>query len=217
MVPKRSALNENSKVQILANDLIRRLSHADVRQDQKTTGEVVDQFGRKVLTSGYSLHQTRKIMIDGIRGWNRKKTRMLKDNSRLFRTNKESLKLRIKKKILGKTSWFKAKKKDNKENRISQGDNKEVRKYQEDSRRGKTTGGEELKSTAKDNNKKRKKEVKTTAVIFVDNTKDGELARKMRDVIERLEDILGYRIKVVERSGTPLKLMFPLSKIGQGQ
>ena len=68
MVPKRSALNENSKVQILANDLIRRLSHTDVRQDQKTTEEVIDQFGRKVLTSGYSLHQTRKIIIDGIRG-----------------------------------------------------------------------------------------------------------------------------------------------------
>ena len=34
--------------------------------------------------------------------------------------------------------------------------------------------------------------------------------------MERLKVILGYNIKVVERAGTPLKLMFPLSKIGEG-
>ena len=134
MVPKRSALNENSKVQILANDLMRRLSHTDVRQDQKTTGKIIDQFGRKVLTSGYSLHQTRKIMIDGIRGWNRKKARMLKDSGKLFRTNRESLNLRVKKKTIGKTTWFKSKKKkkDNTEHRLPVEDNMEDRSSTED-------------------------------------------------------------------------------------
>ena len=34
--------------------------------------------------------------------------------------------------------------------------------------------------------------------------------------MERLKDILGYNIKMVERTGTPLKLMFPLSKKGEG-
>ena len=33
----------------------------------------------------------------------------------------------------------------------------------------------------------------------------------------RIENILGYKVKIVERSGTPLKLMFPLTKIGGGQ
>ena len=82
MVPKRSALNENSKSQILATDLVRRLSHTDILQDRKTLGEVIDQFGRKILTRGYSLHQTRKIFINGIRGWNRKKDRMLRDTGK---------------------------------------------------------------------------------------------------------------------------------------
>ena len=82
MVPKRSVLNENSKSQILATDLVRRLSHTDILQDRKTLGEVIDQFGRKILTRGYSLHQTRKIFINGIRGWNRKKDRMLRDTGK---------------------------------------------------------------------------------------------------------------------------------------
>ena len=59
--------------------------------------------------------------------------------------------------------------------------------------------------------------METVAVLFVDNTKEGELAKDMRETLKRMEDILGYRVKVVERSGTPLKLMFPLSKVGEGQ
>ena len=111
MVPKRSALNENSKLQILANDLIRRLSHTDLRQDRRTTCEVIDQFGKKVLTSGYSIHQTKKIVLAGIRGWDRKVKRMKQDNDgKIFRTNRESVKMRTRKKILGKTHWYKSKK-----------------------------------------------------------------------------------------------------------
>ena len=201
MVPKRSALNENSKLQILANDLIRRLSHTDLRQDRRTTCEVIDQFGKKVLTSGYSIHQTKKIVLAGIRGWDRKVKRMKQDNDgKIFRTNRESVKMRTRKKILGKTHWYKSKK---------------------DKRGVKEDKGLEDKQQGKVRTKKYKsedkKELETAAVLFVDNTKEGGLARNLREVLGRLEDILGYRVKVVERSGTPLKLMFPLSKVGEGQ
>ena len=52
--------------------------------------------------------------------------------------------------------------------------------------------------------------------MFVENTKGGVLAKNLREVVERIKGILGYRVKIVERAGTPLKLMFPLSKVGQG-
>ena len=55
------------------------------------------------------------------------------------------------------------------------------------------------------------------AVLFVENSKEGELAKGLRRVIERIKHILGYTIKVVERSGTPLRLMFPLTKIKEGK
>ena len=65
--------------------------------------------------------------------------------------------------------------------------------------------------------RKEDKNLKIAAELFTENTKGGELAERMRGTLERIEDILGYRIKVVERSGTPLKLMFPLTKIGEEQ
>ena len=55
VVMKRSALEENSKIQILANDLARRLSNTDERQGMKVIGEVIDVYSQKLLTSGYSL------------------------------------------------------------------------------------------------------------------------------------------------------------------
>ena len=50
-----------------------------------------------------------------------------------------------------------------------------------------------------------------------ENTKAGELATRMREVLKRIEDIKGYRVQVLKKSGTPLKLMFLLSMIGEGQ
>ena len=44
--------------------------------------------------------------------------------------------------------------------------------------------------------------MKVAAVTFVENTKDGALAKEMREILERQKIILGFRIKVVERSGT---------------
>ena len=73
MVQRRSAMEENSKIQILSNDLVRRLGNTGLRQEEGTMEEVIDQFGKKILTSGYSLTQARKILINGIRGWEKKR------------------------------------------------------------------------------------------------------------------------------------------------
>ena len=44
--------------------------------------------------------------------------------------------------------------------------------------------------------------LKTRTVLFVEQTKGGGLARVIRELLARIEHILGYKIKVVERSGT---------------
>ena len=109
MIQKRTALNENSKNQILANDLVRRLANTDDRQPNSVKEAVLDQFARKALTSGYSVIQTRRIVLNGLRGWERKKLRRTQDGLRIFRTGKESLSSRIKKKTTAKTTWFRKK------------------------------------------------------------------------------------------------------------
>ena len=100
MVQKRSALDENSKSQILANDLIRRLGNTDTRQPRSVLENVVDQFGRKLMTSGYSLIQARRITISGLKGWERKLERARREGRGIFRSSEDSLSGRIKKKLL---------------------------------------------------------------------------------------------------------------------
>ena len=80
------------------------MGNTDQRQESKVKGEVVDQFGKKILTSGYSLLQTRKITLNGVRGWERKLEKIFKDNKQLYRTSKESLPGRIEKKTTGRTT-----------------------------------------------------------------------------------------------------------------
>ena len=108
---KRSALEENAKVQILSNELARRLGNTDERQDRKTVGGVVDKFCQKLLTSGYSSTQTRRITLCGIRGWERRKDRARDERGRIFRTSEESRGGRIKKKTTGRNNWFRKSKK----------------------------------------------------------------------------------------------------------
>ena len=95
MVQRRSALEENSKNQILANDLVRRLGNNDVRQERKVVERVVDKFSKKLLTSGYSETQSRRIVINGIRGWEKRLMRSKAEKRNLFRTSKESMSGRI--------------------------------------------------------------------------------------------------------------------------
>ena len=51
MVQKRLAMEENSRTQILSNDLRRRLSNTDPRQGKKEHIRVGDMFAKKILTS----------------------------------------------------------------------------------------------------------------------------------------------------------------------
>ena len=80
------------------------------------------------------------------------------------------------------------------------------------------------KSNDMKSNKRRKKggnkdqeeqdNLRTRTVLFVENTPGGALAKKLREIMQRIQEILRYRIKVVERAGTPLKLLFPLGDLG---
>ena len=50
----------------------------------------------------------------------------------------------------------------------------------------------------------------------MEKTPRGELASRIRELLGRLEDNLGFKIKVAERSGSSLKSMFPLNTIWGG-
>ena len=59
---------------------------------------------------------------------------------------------------------------------------------------------------------KRKQEVKsaeTTSVLFVEQTRNGELARRLQEGEDRLAGITGFRVRIVELAGTMLKRALP--------
>ena len=58
--------------------------------------------------------------------------------------------------------------------------------------------------------------IKTRTVLFVEHTPGGELAKRLRDQLSRLEGLMGFKIKVVERTGTALKDLFSLSDVWNG-
>ena len=62
----------------------------------------------------------------------------------------------------------------------------------------------------------KRKDLRTRVVLFLEQTPMGELARRVREQLVRMEDILGYRIKVVERTGRSLVSCLSQAKVGQG-
>ena len=60
-------------------------------------------------------------------------------------------------------------------------------------------------------------EMRTRTVIFVEQTRDGALAKELREVATRLEGLLGFRVKVVERTGSSLRNSLPNTNPWAGQ
>ena len=115
---------------------------------------------------------------------------------------------RIKKRTTGRTTWFRKKRITTAQDsqRVTpasqSGGSCKPRQPRGDIRRGVVTQGEN-KCQDGVKCKELKENLRTSTVLFVENTKNGELADRMRTTLKRIEEILGHRVKVVERSGTP--------------
>ena len=59
-----SAMDENSKNQILANDLVRRMTNVDDKKENKRIEAAIDKYSVKLITSGYTISQTKKIVLN---------------------------------------------------------------------------------------------------------------------------------------------------------
>ena len=96
------------------------------------------------------------------------------------------------KKLTGKQSWFRNKKKDPLEEKEKKKENREREKKDEEH------------TFQKDgNSEKEKKDPK--AVVFVPYTPNSALAKELRLVEESMENLTGTRLKIVEKAGIQLK------------
>ena len=156
----------------------------------------LEQMVKEMKMSGYDRKATREIMVAGMIGWKRKILR--RKTTGMYRSAKSTLNLRCRKKLLEKTSWYKAKRK-----------REEDDFGLEDDRRGK-------KLRKNDEVKEEKKEKKVKAVLFVPYTCHSGLAKKLREAEEKLADLTGYKLKIVERAGTKLVDLLTKSNPWQG-
>ena len=88
-----TAMAENPKIQSLSNDMVRRLLNTKEELPGQYRAEVVDSYGVKLLTSGYPLEQTRRILLSGIKGYIGKVGRRKMEGGKIHRTAQESYKL----------------------------------------------------------------------------------------------------------------------------
>ena len=153
-----------------------------------------------MITSGYSVTKTRRTISNGLKYYENKVKRCKKENKPLYRTAKNSQAGRNRKKLLGKTSWYK-KRKSLKTAKLSLAWG---------------PGGWENKNYKKVKTQENK-DLPTKSVIFTEQTPGGELAKGLRELIGRLQHLIGGRIKIVERTGTPLKDLFPLTNLWEGE
>ena len=106
-VQKQSAMGENMKVQILSQDTVRRLLNTSESKGAETREQIIDQYARKLRASGYSREQTRRILLNGIKGYEGTLKRSREHGKSLRTTAGRSRLNRYKKKLLNKTNWVK--------------------------------------------------------------------------------------------------------------
>ena len=105
-------MSENPKIQVLSNDLVRRLLNTQEELPKEYREDIINKYGRKLLTSGYGREQIAKIIVDGIKGYEGRLRKSRNGIRKLHRTGTESMGGRIKKKLLSKTNWFKSRRKE---------------------------------------------------------------------------------------------------------
>ena len=110
----RTAMGENSKYQILSQEMVRRLMNTSNGLPDKEYWQITDNFADKLKNSGYNVEQIRRIVIAGAKGYGAKKLRSEQLGIPLRRTAEESQGARLKNKLVGKSTWFKNNKKNRK-------------------------------------------------------------------------------------------------------
>ena len=91
--------------------LIRRMKNIEEKIPIKERIKVVDEFTDQLLFSGYSVEQTRKVIIAGLKGYENLLRKAQNGQTRIHRPAADGLAARKRKKLLGKGNWFQPRKK----------------------------------------------------------------------------------------------------------
>ena len=154
---------------------------------------VLDKFSQKMIKSGHQMKVVRNILVDGIKGRKRRVARSVALNIPLHRSAGQSAVARRKKKLLARSNWFRTSPDDLQEgedsqsrlpDRVAEGGEKRQRSSQE-------VNSQE--SSAKPKN------LRTTTVMFIKFSKGGMLQKKMRETLDRVTPLMGFKVMIAEK------------------
>ena len=76
-VQRRTAMGEDAKVQVISNDIVRRLKNNSEVLGSRSKREVVDPYYMNLVSSGYSMEQVKMVVLNGIKGYEGKRRRAM--------------------------------------------------------------------------------------------------------------------------------------------
>ena len=191
-IMKNSAMSEKSKITILAQDLIRRMSHINEKISQEERDSVVNDYIDRLVRSGYTEEQVRQIIQSGLTGYVRKLQRSKRTGTPFHRPARMTLKTRMKKKLIQRECWYKNTKKREDEDKV-------------------------LKKK-----KNRKKEsgpgrAPIVSLMFVPYSQHSELIGRLKKVEATVSAVTGDKVVLAERSGKKLRDLLHKSDAFGGQ
>ena len=178
VIHKQSALGENSKIASHTQNLIRRMKCTSELLPMESRIVVIDEFCRQLISSGWGRDQVDKIVTAGLLGYENIKLEAKKSGMGIHKSAAEGAVARRRKKLVGKSSWFK------------------------NPPKSKTKEGPKHHFKKRSEVRQRKAPV---SVLFCPQTPYGALANKLKENEKLLSELCGETVKIVERSGTTIK------------
>ena len=165
----KGALSRHQVMNIMSNELIRRLEVTSDDADIKENYRIIEQYTQQLTNSEYNWKLCGEIIVSGPKNWKRKEARKWKLKVPRFRCCQLRLKTRSDKKLIQKYNWFKQKQKDMDED--IDNENK---------------SDDKMKSVKWEHYKFWKSRSPQKAVLFVPYMVNGELASENRKIIQDL-------------------------------
>ena len=135
----------------------------------------------------------RDIVVNGLKGYKRKIARCLENKTPLHRSAAQSAKSRRTKKLLAKSNWFRNE---------QEGDCSNIEREYRDARP--PTHSAEGRGKNNNTGKQAGAKLITSTVMFVEFSKGGSLQKCMKDVLDRIAPMLGFRMRVTEKGGSTM-------------
>ena len=227
VIQKKSAMPENMKIATLNQEVVRRMMNTSEELDMGERCQVLDNYCQKMSNSGYEVKQMRHIVIGGLTGYERRLQLSKNKTNPKWRPLHEGAHFNVvgrrKKKMLAKSEWFKKKRENDDlvespgkkasldDQTVETGNVSNAGPCTQSWGQTKSESGHasKIRLGAKIKTSLQKRDPDTLTVMFLEQTVGGVLAKRLQEAEDRLGQMTGYRVRMVEMAGTQLSRLLP--------